>query len=130
MSRRLVALGAALALVLGSSCRDAGPVAGTLKVKVTLPQTAGTNDAAILFTLTGPVAPAGVTAGAGFQVYHQPLATSTKIAVMGPLTNGATLVTLNVDDVRRSYTGTVEQVAVINYQLRGSLTGYAISITR
>ena len=133
MSRRLLALGAVVALVLAPACKDgpSGPVAGTLNVKITMPQGSSGNDGAILFTVTGPAVPASAAAGAGFQAYSQsPLALTTKHVVTGTLTTGATILTFNVDDVRQRYTATIQQVAASGYQLRASLTGYTLSVTR
>jgi len=132
VSRRLLALGAAVGLVLAPACKDgpSGPVAGTLNVKITMPQGSSGNDGAILFTVTGPAVPASVAAGAGFQAYSQTLALTTKHVVTGTLTMGATILTFNVDDVRQRYTATIQQVAASGYQLRASLTGYTLSVTR
>jgi hypothetical protein len=132
VSRRLLALAAALALAVAPACdgEPSGPTPGALKVKITMPQSASGQDAAILFTVTGPAVPASVAPGSGLQAYSQPLALTTKHAVTGTLTTGATILTLNVDDVRQSYTATIQQVATSGYQLRISLTGYSLSVTR
>jgi hypothetical protein len=132
MSRRRLTLIAALALALAPACKDgpSGPVAGTLKVKITMPQASSGNDGAILFTVTGPAVPASAAAGAGFQAYSQPLAQTTKHVVTGTLVTGATILTFAVDDVRQSYTATIQQVAASNYALRTALTGYSLSVTR
>ena len=132
MTRRLLALGAALVLLAASSCDrgPSGPVAGTLKVKITMPQGSSGNDGAILFTVTGPAVPASAAAGAGFQAYSQPLTQTTKHVVTGTLATGATILTFAVDDVRQSYTATIQQVAATNYALRTALTGYSLAVTR
>jgi hypothetical protein len=72
------------------------------------------------------------TAGAGLQLFHQPLTSSTtRFALIGRLTQGAVLLTIGVPDVSEvsQYTGTIEGVAQPNYQLR-ALPGYALAITR
>ena len=58
-------------------------------------------------------------------------ATTTRYALTGLLTNGVTILTINVADVSAvaQYTGAVNQVARANYQLR-TLSGYAIAVTR
>ena len=130
----------ALCLVLGLgllpflSCKDGptGPVAGSLNVKITMPPASSGLDGAILFTITGPAAPDTAAAATGFAAFHQPLAQTTRYVVTGTLTSGATILTITVDDTRQSYTATIQQVAASGpgYQLRGSLTGYALAVTR
>ncbi|HXF95387.1 MAG TPA: hypothetical protein VNI61_04730 [Gemmatimonadales bacterium] len=133
MIRRVLVLGVALGVLGGLSCKDStGPVAGTLKVKLTMPGANSGLDGAILFTLTGPTAPGAASAGGpGLRVFHQALAPTMKVAVTGTLASGAVVMTFAVDDVRQRYTATLEQVAATaGYQLRSSLNGYSLSVTR
>ncbi len=88
------ALVAAL-LVTGLSCGDStGPSGpGQLKVRLTSPNSG--LDSAIVFTITGPAPLTSATAGTGLRAFQQPLGgTSTEFALVGLLTNGATILTL------------------------------------
>ena len=122
------------ALLTGLSCggdggTDTGP--GVLQVKLTAP--AANADSAIEITITGPAAPTGATAGNGLRLFQDPGASGTTrhYALTGPLTNGATILTIDVADVGAfaQYHGTVDGVAQANYQLR-PLNGYALALTR
>jgi hypothetical protein len=134
MKRVFGALILAGALLTGLSCggdggTDSGP--GVLKVKLTAP--AANADSAILITITGPVAPTGATAGAGLRLFSDPgvSGTTRRYALTGRMTNGATILTINVADVGAfsQYHGSVDGVSQDNYQLR-SLSGYALALTR
>lgn len=119
------------AVVLGLGCGDrhpTGPVPGTLRVTVLMPAANAGLDRAILFRISAPTPPAAATATAGFQVFRQPFTTVTTFAVTGTLTPGAELLTLDVPDVRQTYTATVVQVAASDYQLRAPLVGYGVSV--
>ena len=123
-----------LALLTSLSCGGDDPLAsgpGTLKVLLRAP--AANADSAILFTITGPAAPTGATAGTGLRLFQDPAATgSTRhYALTGRLTDGATILTINVPDVGAfaQYQGTVDGVSQDDYQLR-SLNGYALALTR
>jgi hypothetical protein len=131
MTRRGLVLAAALVLAAGISCRDAsGPRAGPLRVRITMPAANSGFDGAILFTISGPAAPSSVTVGGSLEVFNQQLAPTTKYAVLGTLATGATILTLNVNDVGQSYTATIQEVAASSgYQLR-TLNGYSLSVTR
>lgn len=119
--------------VMGSSCGGDGPVQsgpGVLKVRLTAP--AANADSAIVFTITGPAPLTSVTAGTGLRLFQQPPGGTTKrFALIGPMTNGVTILTIGVPDVGAlsQYSGSVEGVAQANYQLR-SLAGYALALTR
>lgn len=119
-----------LALALGSvaSCGldTTGPVAGVLRVNFLTPN--GGTDGAILFTVSGPAALTSATAGAGLRLFAQPLDTTNRFAVTGPLASG-TIVTIGVADVNRarSYRATIQGVAATNFQLR-ALAGYSITV--
>ncbi|HMG18688.1 MAG TPA: hypothetical protein VK573_08190 [Gemmatimonadales bacterium] len=128
----LVAIVAAVAL-MGLSCGGDGPVQsgpGVLKVRLTAP--AANADSAIVFTITGPAPLTSVTVGTGLRLFQQPLGgTSTRFALTGLMTNGATILTIGVPDIGAlsQYSGSVDGVAQANYQLR-SLPGYALALTR
>jgi len=134
MKRVFGALILAGALLTGLSCggdggTDSGP--GVLKVKLTAP--VANADSAILITITGPVAPTGATAGAGLRLFSDPgvSGTTRRYALTGRMTNGATILTIDVPDVGAfsQYHGSVDGVSQDNYQLR-SLSGYALALTR
>lgn len=122
------------ALLTGLSCggdggTDSGP--GVLHVKLTSPL--ANADSAIELTITGPAAPTSATAGTGLRLFEDPgrSGTTRHYALTGRLTNGATILTLNVPDVGAfaQYAGSVDGVSADNYQLR-NLTGYALALTR
>lgn len=124
----------AAALAGGISCggndgMSSGP--GTLRVRLTSPNSG--LDSAIVFTVTGPAALTSATAGTGLRVFAQPLGgTTTRFALTGLLTNGATILTIGVADVGSfsQYTGTIQGVAQPNYNLRTLPGGYALAIVR
>jgi len=121
----------ATVLFAGLSCGDAtGSGPGELKVRLTSPNSG--LDSAIVFTITGPAALTGATAGTGLRLFQQPLGgTTTRFALTGLLTNGATILTIGVPDIgsRSQYSGAINGVAQPNYQLR-PLGGYALALTR
>src|SRR6266496_229511 len=122
----------ATVLFAGLSCGDAtaaGP--GELKVRLTSPNSG--LDSAIVFTITGPAPLTSATAGAGLRAFQQPLGgTSTEFALVGLLTNGATILTIGVSDMRAlaQYSGSIQGVATPSYQLRSLPSGYALALTR
>lgn len=121
-------------LIVGLSCGDStGSGAGELKVRLTTPNSGA--DSAIVLTITGPAGSTltRATAGAGLRLFQPPLTdNTTRLALIGQLTQGAVILTIGVPDVNAlsQYGGTIEGVARPNYQLRASLTGYALAITR
>ena len=128
--RRTLA-GLAVALVVACSGDGTGPVAGTLKVNLTTPNSG--QDGAAVVVLSGPAVPAAVSAGTGLVLWGGPVTTATaKVVVTGTLATG-TILTLQVDDVNKvsQYSATVQQVAQSSspFGLR-SLTGYALSVTK
>jgi hypothetical protein len=131
ISWRRLRVGAAVALAAACSGNSTGPVAGTLKVNLTTPNSG--QDGAAIIVLTGPAVPAAVTAGAGLTLWGGPVTTATaKVVVTGTLGAG-TILTLQVDDVNQvsQYSATLQQVATAAtpFALR-SLTGYALSVSR
>jgi len=122
----------ATAIVFGLSCGGeptmSGP--GTLKVRLTSPNSGG--DSAIVFTITGPAPLTSAVPSAGMRLFQQPFGgTSTAFALIGQLNTGATILTIGVQDIGAlsQYSGTITGVALPNYQLR-ALSGYALALTR
>jgi len=132
MSRVLGIALLATVLFAGLSCGDAtasGP--GELKVRLTSANSG--LDSAIVFTITGPAALTGATAGTGLRLFQQPLGgTTTRFALTGLLTNGAIILTIGVQDISAlsQYSGAINGVAQPNYQLRALPGGYALALTR
>ena len=119
----LVLVGAAL------TCRDStGPVAGTLKVDLTTPNSGG--DGAILLTVTGPAALTSATPGTGLRLFAQPLGTTTRFALTGTLAQG-TILTIGVTNLGQAsqYVATVQSVAARSYDLR-SIAGYSLTVSQ
>ena len=131
--KRLLGLGILALMCLGVSCGGDGPTnsgPGVLKVRLTSPP--ANADSAIVFTINGPAALTNVTPGTGLRLFQQPLGgATTRFALTGLMTNGATILTIGVPDVGAfsQYSGSVEGIAQANYQLRG-LAGYALAVTR
>jgi hypothetical protein len=125
----VAALAALIVTTLG--CKDEGPTAGNLSVRLTSPNSGA--DSAIVFTVTGPAPLTSVTAGPGFRAFHQALGgNSTKIALTGRLLNNGVLVTIGVANVQQvgQYAGTIQGIAQPSYQLRVSLGGYSLAVVR
>lgn len=120
----------ALAAV-GLNCGEpSGPVAGTLRVKLTTPNSGA--DSAIVITIGSPVPLTSVAPGPGLRLFSQALGgTSTRFALVGQLTQGAVILTMDVDNVRAAgqYSATIQGVAQPNAQLR-VLGGYSLSVVR
>lgn len=117
------------ALSCGGDSTGSGP--GVLQVRLTAP--VGALDSAIVLTIHGPSALTSATAGTGLRLFQQPLGgTATRFALIGSLTSGSTILTIGVSDVQAlaQFTGTIEGVAMPNYQLRSLPGGYALAITR
>lgn len=130
-SRRRLAAALAVALVVACGGDSTGPVAGTLKVTLTTPNSG--QDGAAIVVLTGPAVPSAVTAGPGLTVWGGPVtATPAKVIVTGTLAAG-TILTLQVEDINKvsQYGATLQQVAASTspFPLR-SLTGYSLSVTK
>jgi hypothetical protein len=134
MKRLLGLLMLASLVTAGLSCggHDAtasGP--GTLNVRLTSPNSG--LDSAIVVTISGPAALTSATAGTGLRLFQQPLGgMTTRFALTGLLTNGATILTIGVSDLgaANQYSGSVDAVALPNYQVRSQLGGYALAVTR
>lgn len=126
-------LAAAVVLILIAACGGdgTGPVAGSLKVSLTSPNSG--QDGAAIVVLTGPSAPSAVVAGSGLTLWGGPVtALPAKLIVTGTLTTG-TILTLQVDDIDKvsQYSATVQQVAAsaAPFPLR-STAGYTLSVTK
>src|SRR5467141_5203320 len=116
----------ATVMFTGLSCGDAtasGP--GELKVRLTSPNSG--LDSAIVFTITGPAALTSAVPAAGLRLFQQPLGgTSTRFALTGRLTTGATILTIGVQDLGAlsQYSGAITGVAMPNYTVRVLPGGY------
>ena len=86
-----------------------------------------------MFTITGPAALTSAVPGAGLRLFQQPFGgTSTRFALIGQLTTGATILTIGIKDLGElsQYSGTITGVAMPNYTLRILPGGYALALTR
>ena len=134
--RRLLGLALLVALIAtGISCGDKTPSGpsgpGDLQVRLTAP--VGALDSAIELTISGPAPLTGVTAGSGLRIFQGQLGgSSTNVALIGPLGNGAVILTIGVQDLAQlsQYHGTISGVALPNYQLRNLPGGYALALIR
>lgn len=113
MRRTLAALALGAAVACGGD-KATGPKAGTLQVVLTRPNSAGP-EGALLFSLTGPGAPANPVPGAGLTFWGQPFsgATPVNVLVTGTLANGQTVLTFSVDDVNKvaQYSAAITEIA-------------------
>ena len=121
-------------IAVGISCGGKEPTVsgpGELKVRLTSPNSG--LDSAIVFTISGPAALTSAVPGAGLRLFQQPLSgTTTRFALIGQLTTGATILTIGVQDLGElsQYSGAITGVAVPNYALRVLPGGYALALTR
>ncbi len=128
-SAALLAGGIAAGLSCGGEPTASGP--GDLKVRLTSPNSG--LDSAIVFTISGPAALTSAVPGTGLRLFQQSLGgTTTSFALIGQLTNGATILTIGIKDLGAlsQYTGTITGVAMPNYTLRSLPGGYALALTR
>ena len=105
---------------------------GELQIRLTSPNSG--LDSAIVLTITGPAALTSATPGPGLRLF-QPATlsgTTTKFALLGQLTNGAVIMTIGIQDLAAltQYHGAIGDVAMPTYQLRPSLAGYGLALTR
>ena len=113
----------------GDGLTMSGP--GELKVRLISPNSG--RDSAIVFTITGPAALTSAVAAPGLRLFQQPLTgTSTRFALIGQLNNGATILTIGVQDLGAlsQYSGSITGVAVPSYALRVLPGGYALAVLR
>jgi hypothetical protein len=120
----------AFTVLAGCGKDTSGPVAGPLHVKLTSPNSG--QDSAMVLTVRGPSALTSAVAAPGLRVFSQTLGPTTKVAIVGRLNGGAVLLTIGVSDVGQvgRYSAVIDAVARPDYQLRSSLSGYALSVTR
>jgi hypothetical protein len=134
MKRLFAAVLLAGLIGVGLSCGGDGPTMsgpGELKIRLTSPNSG--LDSAIVFTITGPAALTSAVAAPGLRLFQQPLGgTSTRFALIGQLNNGATILTIGVQDLGAlsQYTGSITGVAVPSYALRVLPGGYALAVLR
>jgi len=121
-------------IAVGLSCGgDPAKVSGPGELKVRLTSSNSGLDSAIVFTITGPAALTSAVPGAGLRLFQQPFGgTSTRFALIGQLTTGATILTIGIQDLGElsQYSGTINGVAMPNYSLRFLPGGYALALTR
>lgn len=113
----------------GDATKVSGP--GVLNVRLTSPNSG--LDSAIVLTITGPAPLTSAAPGTGLRLFQQPLGgTTTRFALIGQLTTGATILTVGVQDIGElsQYAGTISGVATPNYTLRILPGGYALALTR
>ena len=122
---------AAVALVVACKGDSTGPVAGTLTVNLTTPNSG--SDGVVMLVLTSPVAPTSVSAASGLLLWGGPVtATSAKLVLTGTLTTGPIL-TLAVADINQvgQYSVSLQQVAPSTPTLPlRALTGDSAAVTK
>jgi len=134
MKRLLGVALVAIVLLSGLRCGGKDPTSsgpGVLKVRLTSPNSGA--DSAIVFTISGPAPLTSAAAGTGLRLFQQPVGgMSTRFALTGLLTSGATILTIGVADISAlsQYSGAINGVALPSYQLRVLPGGYALSVTR
>jgi hypothetical protein len=119
---------AALLTAACSSGDSSGPVAGTLQVTLTSPNT---DDGAVMFQVNGEVDSASVPAG--LTLYQSaPSATLMRGIVTGPVTSGSTMLTLHVPDVAKasSYSAQVLQVSTTGTYALRAVGGYTLQVQK
>ena len=117
-----------LAALLTAACGSdgSGPVAGTLQVTLTSPNT---DDGAVMFQVNGEVDSA--TAPAGLTLYQSlPSATVLRGIVTGPITSGSNILTLHVPDVGKAsaYTAQVLQASAGGTYVQRAPGGYTLQV--
>ena len=129
-SWKLVAA-ALLATAVACGKDNTGPVAGMLKVQLTVTPNSGL-DGAVLFSVTGPVVPSAVGAGSGFRLFGTAAATTNTFAVTGTLSTNSVVMTLTVDDITKvsQYSATVMSVASSSTYTLRTTTGYTLKVTK
>jgi hypothetical protein len=126
LTRGALVLAAILTAACGGSDSTAAPVAGTLQVTLTSPNT---DDGAVMFQVTGDVD--SVTAPAGLTLYQSaPSANVIRAIVTGNIASGGTLLTLHVPNVGKasSYGAQVLQVSAAGTYAQRLVGGYTIQV--
>jgi hypothetical protein len=125
LTRGALVLAAILTAACGSDS-NSGPVAGTLHVTLTSPNT---DDGAVMFQVTGDIDSA--TAPAGLTLYQSvPSATVLRGIVTGPITSGSSVLTLQVPDVGKasSYSAQVLQATATGTYAERAVGGYTLQV--
>lgn len=127
----MLTAGLALAATLACGVSDGtivptGPTAGTLTVTLTTPNA---DDGAILLELSGPDMTQIAAGNASLYFRHAQDGTTITAVLVGDV-EGGPLITFHVPDVDAvsSYSATIQQVADRGNALRGSLTGYSLTV--
>ncbi|HWC75722.1 MAG TPA: hypothetical protein VG454_17480 [Gemmatimonadales bacterium] len=104
------------------------PGGGTVSVSLTTPNS---DDGAILFELKGPSIHGITPKSSSLQMYIDSSSAPVRVAVLGSVTS-TTFLTFTIADTTTlpSYSATLVDVANRQNQLRASLAGYQLKITR
>lgn len=124
--RGTLVLAAFLTAACGGSDSNSGPVAGTLQVSLTSPNT---DDGAVMFQIGGDVD--SVTVPAGLTLYRSaPSATVVRAIVTGNITSGSDILTLHVPDIGKasSYATQVLQVSAQGTYEQRPVGGYTMQV--
>jgi hypothetical protein len=132
-ARWIFAMAAALSVAAG--CSDdptggptgGGAQAGTVILRLTTPYA---DDGAVLFEVSGPPIDSAVAVNGSLRLFTRRAGGSTIVGVVVGVVTGGAVVTLHVPDVGAAagYTARVLEVADRQDALRGSLTGYALTV--
>jgi hypothetical protein len=128
VSRSAALLAALLALGCGGNDGPTGPVAGTLRVVLTSPNT---DDGAVMFQVTGIIDSAVVPAG--FTLYQsEPGPNVLRAIVTGNIASGGSLLTLYVADVGKasSFSTQVLDVAARSTWAQRPVGGYSLQVQK
>ena len=121
----------ALALAIAVACSDStGPVAGSLTVSLTTPNSG--LDEGVLLVLSAPAPPTAMQAAGALALWRStPASTVDTLALTGTLASGP-LVTLAVSDVNQlsHYHAQLLQVAAAGTHTLRALTGYSVTVTK
>lgn len=104
------------------------PRQGTLRLRLTTPHS---NDGAMLFKLHGRSIDSVLTGNPTLQLFTRRVDDSTVAGALVGMVAGGDVMTLEVSDANPAgYTATVTEVADRNNELRASLEGYGLTVTR
>jgi hypothetical protein len=128
LTRGALMLAAILTAACGSSDGGSGPVAGTLQVTLTSPNT---DDGAVMLQVSGDID--SVTAPSGLTLYEAtPSATVVRAIVTGDIASGSSVLTLHVPDVAKaaSYSTQLLQVSAKGTYVLRPVGGYTVLVHR
>lgn len=128
LTRGALLLAAMVTAACGGSDSGPGPVAGTLQVSLTSPNT---DDGAVMLQVTGDID--SVTTPAGLTLYEAtPSATVVRAIVTGSIASGGSVLTLHVPDVGKasSYTTQLLQVSARGTYVQRPVGGYTLQVHR